>query len=88
MIFFARDSFPVGGAKVSRIERRKSLFSPGSGYPLPCVWESLTAKEGESIGDAECKQMEKHYLIEFNFPLHICQLLYEMQPEREWVSFY
>lgn len=81
---------PVGGAKVSRIERRKSLFFSAPDLVIHCLafGKSLTAKEGESIGDAECKQMEKRYLIEFNFPLHICQLLYEMQPGREWGSFY
>lgn len=81
---------PVGGAKVSRVEGRKSLFSSALDQVIRCLafGKSLTAKEGESIGDAECKQMEKRYLIEFHFPLHICQLLYEMQPGREWASFY
>lgn len=46
----------------------------------------LTTKEKEHRKNAECQQMEKFYLIESNFTLHLHQWQQEVQPGREWNS--
>lgn len=81
---------PVGGAKVACFGGKKPFSSSAqphsSLYSAKPLGTFLTINEKENTKDAGCQQMERHYLIESNFTLHICQLLQEMLPDREWDS--